>query len=153
MFAYMNGVIKITKYVRNTKNFFPPEPKKLTQHHNCMVWYPKYISSTLCKTKTYFLPEPKTAQLEKKFLQPMRRVGRFLQPTRSEYIIKMWIFLLFFGGNIVRLFFLAMSTTERGRNLGFSWIPELSPHVLLSGLDGEKEWNLVQKRLYVGTQL
>jgi hypothetical protein len=25
-----------TKYVRNTKNYFPPEPKKLTQHHNCM---------------------------------------------------------------------------------------------------------------------
>ncbi len=24
---------------------FPPEPKKLTQHHNCMVRYPKYISS------------------------------------------------------------------------------------------------------------
>jgi hypothetical protein len=26
-----------TKYVHNTKNYFPPEPKKLTQHHNCMV--------------------------------------------------------------------------------------------------------------------
>jgi hypothetical protein len=25
-----------TKYIR-TKNYFPPEPKKLTQHHNCMV--------------------------------------------------------------------------------------------------------------------
>ncbi len=25
------------KYVRNTKNYFPPEPKKLSQHHNCMV--------------------------------------------------------------------------------------------------------------------
>ena len=25
------------KYIRNTKNYFPPEPKKLTQHHNCMV--------------------------------------------------------------------------------------------------------------------
>ncbi len=25
-----------TKYVRNTKNYFPPESKKLTQHHNCM---------------------------------------------------------------------------------------------------------------------
>ena len=34
-----------TKYVRNTKNYFPPEPKKLTQQHNCMVRYPKYISS------------------------------------------------------------------------------------------------------------
>jgi hypothetical protein len=27
-----------TKYVRNTKNFFPAEPKKLTQHLNCMVF-------------------------------------------------------------------------------------------------------------------
>ncbi len=26
-----------TKYVCNTKIYFPPEPKKLTQHHNCMV--------------------------------------------------------------------------------------------------------------------
>jgi hypothetical protein len=26
-----------TKYVPNTKNYFPPEQKKLTQHHNCMV--------------------------------------------------------------------------------------------------------------------
>ncbi len=26
-----------TKYVRNTKNYFPPEPKKPTQHHNCMI--------------------------------------------------------------------------------------------------------------------
>ncbi len=26
-----------TKYVSNTKNKFPPEQKKLTQHHNCMV--------------------------------------------------------------------------------------------------------------------
>ena len=26
-----------TKYVRNTKNYFPPEPKKLTQHHKCVV--------------------------------------------------------------------------------------------------------------------
>jgi hypothetical protein len=25
------------KYVRDTKNYFPPEPKKLTQNHNCMV--------------------------------------------------------------------------------------------------------------------
>ncbi len=25
-----------TKYERNTKNCFPPEQKKLTQHHNCM---------------------------------------------------------------------------------------------------------------------
>ncbi len=24
---------------------FPPEPKKLPQHHNCVVRYPKYISS------------------------------------------------------------------------------------------------------------
>jgi hypothetical protein len=26
-----------TKYVRNIENYIPPEPKKLTQHHNCMV--------------------------------------------------------------------------------------------------------------------
>ncbi len=26
-----------TKYLRNTKNYFPTEPKKLTQHNNCMV--------------------------------------------------------------------------------------------------------------------
>ncbi len=38
-------IVLYTKYVRNTKNYFPPEPKKLTQHHNCMVRYPKYISS------------------------------------------------------------------------------------------------------------
>ncbi len=25
-----------TKYIRNTKNYFPPETKKQTQHHNCM---------------------------------------------------------------------------------------------------------------------
>ncbi len=25
-----------TKYVCNTKNYIQPEPKKLTQHHNCM---------------------------------------------------------------------------------------------------------------------
>ncbi len=33
-------------YVRNTKNYFPPEPKKLTQHHNCIVstYVPKTIS-------------------------------------------------------------------------------------------------------------
>ncbi len=74
-----------TKYVRNTKNYFPPEPKKLTQHRT--VWYSKYI--VICTTKTYFPPEQKTdttAQLEKRFLQPTRSVGRFLQPTRSECI-------------------------------------------------------------------
>ncbi len=27
----------LSMYVTNTKNYFPPEPKKLTQHHNCMV--------------------------------------------------------------------------------------------------------------------
>ncbi len=32
-----NTTVLYTKYVRNTKNYFPPEPKKLTQHHNCMV--------------------------------------------------------------------------------------------------------------------
>ncbi len=30
-------VLYATKYVRNTKNYFPPEPKKLTEHHNFMV--------------------------------------------------------------------------------------------------------------------
>ena len=52
-----------------------------------MVGYPKYISSIVCKTKTYFPLEPKTdttAQLEKRFLQPTRSVGRFLQPTQSK---------------------------------------------------------------------
>ncbi len=40
-----------TKYVRNTKNYFPPEQKKLTQHHhNCME---------NVRTKNYFPPEPK----------------------------------------------------------------------------------------------
>ncbi len=37
-----------------------------------------------------FSPEPKTdttAQLEKRFLQPTRRVGRFLQPTQSECFV------------------------------------------------------------------
>ncbi len=28
-----------TKYLRNTKNYFLQEPKKLTQHHNCIVLY------------------------------------------------------------------------------------------------------------------
>ncbi len=35
--------------LRNTKNYFPPEPKKLTQHH---VWYSKYI--VVCTTKILF---------------------------------------------------------------------------------------------------
>ncbi len=26
-----------TKYVQNTNTYLTPEPKKLTQHHNCMV--------------------------------------------------------------------------------------------------------------------
>ncbi len=30
-------VLYTTKYVCNTKNYFPPEPKKLTEHHNFMV--------------------------------------------------------------------------------------------------------------------
>jgi hypothetical protein len=35
------------KYICNTKNHFPPEPKKLTQHHNCMVVYvhKEYVKS------------------------------------------------------------------------------------------------------------
>ncbi len=32
-----NGVtVLYTKYVRNTENYFLPEPKNITQHHNCM---------------------------------------------------------------------------------------------------------------------
>ncbi len=31
-----NCIVRYTKYVRNNKNYFPPEPKKLAQHHNCM---------------------------------------------------------------------------------------------------------------------
>jgi hypothetical protein len=46
--------------LRNTKNYFPPEPKKLTQHHNCMVL--QVQSSIVCTTKTYFPPEPKLTQ-------------------------------------------------------------------------------------------
>ena len=71
--------------LRNTKNYFPPEPKKLTQHHNCMVlqvhssMYNQNLFPARTKTDT-------TAQLEKRFLQPTRSVGRFLQPTRSECI-------------------------------------------------------------------
>ena len=34
--------------------------------------------------------------------------------NRQSYIFKTWIFLLFFGGNWVQLFFLAMSTTMFG---------------------------------------
>ncbi len=57
-------VIMITKYVRNTKNYFPPEPKKITQHHNCMVlqvhssMYNQKLFPARTKTDT-------TAQLEK----------------------------------------------------------------------------------------
>ncbi len=71
--------------LRNTKNYFPPEPKKLTQHHPCMVlyvhssMYNQILFPTRTKTDT-------TAQLEKRFLQPTRSVGRFLQPTQSRCI-------------------------------------------------------------------
>ena len=71
--------------LRNTKNYFPPEPKKLTQHHNCMVlqvhssMYNQNLFPARAKTDT-------TAQLEKRFLQPARSMGRFLQPTQSECI-------------------------------------------------------------------
>ncbi len=33
----LNERKKNSKYLHNTNNYFPPEPKKLTQHHNCMV--------------------------------------------------------------------------------------------------------------------
>jgi hypothetical protein len=46
-----------TKYVHNTKNYFPPEPKKLTQHHNCMV-HSKYIVE-------YVQPKPISRQNKK----------------------------------------------------------------------------------------
>ncbi len=61
------------------------EPKKLTQHHNCMVlqvhssMYNQNLFPTRTKTDT-------TAQLEKRFLQPTQSVGRFLQPTQSKCI-------------------------------------------------------------------
>ncbi len=35
--CHNHTTVLYTKYVRNTKNYFPPEPKKLTQHHNCIV--------------------------------------------------------------------------------------------------------------------
>ena len=34
-----------TKYIRNAKKLFPARTKKLTQHHNCIVLYSKYIST------------------------------------------------------------------------------------------------------------
>jgi hypothetical protein len=47
-----------TKYVRNTKNYFPLDLTKLTQDHNSIVlWVRMYV---VCKTKTYFPPEPNT---------------------------------------------------------------------------------------------
>ncbi len=52
-----------TKYVCNTKNYFPPE------HNTTTVWNSKYI--VVCTTKTYFPPEQNTdttAQLKKRFL-------------------------------------------------------------------------------------
>ncbi len=70
-----------TKYVRNTKNYFPPEPKKKL-HNTTTVWNSKYL--VVCTTKTYFPPKRKTdttAQLEK----------RFLQPTRSKCTSLMWV--------------------------------------------------------------
>ena len=78
------------------ENYFPPQPKNW--HNRTTLLYTKYnvtpktisrqnqktnstpqlyftLSTKVCKTKTYFLPESKTdttAQLEKKFLQPMQ---------------------------------------------------------------------------------
>ncbi len=65
--------------------YFPPEPKKLTQHHNCMVLQ-VHISMY---DQNLFPARTKNWQLEKRFLQTTRSVGRFLQPTRSE-CISMW---------------------------------------------------------------
>ncbi len=72
--------------LRNTKNYFPPEPKKLTQHHNCMVLQ---IHSSMynqnpfpAKTKSWH----NSTTGKKVPVQPKQSVGRFLQPTRSECI-------------------------------------------------------------------
>jgi hypothetical protein len=75
---------------KSTKTDFLSDPKSVDrktkkldrradrQSADLVFWdtllYSKYV---VCKTKTYFPPEPKTdhnitAQLEKKFLQPMR---------------------------------------------------------------------------------
>ncbi len=35
--CHNHTTVLYTKYLCNTKNYFPPEQKKLTQHHNCMV--------------------------------------------------------------------------------------------------------------------
>jgi hypothetical protein len=58
----------LSTYVK-TKNYFPPEPKNLTQCHNCIVLE--------LRTKTYFPPEPKsdtTAQLEKAWIEEILRL-------------------------------------------------------------------------------
>ncbi len=41
--TFCQKTVLYTKCVRNTKKYFPPQPKKLTQ--NTTVWYSKYISS------------------------------------------------------------------------------------------------------------
>ncbi len=74
-FFFFPVVIKLFRRNKKTANF-PPEPKTDTPA--------RQTTGTFFR---YFPPEPKTdttAQLEKKFLQPTRSVGRFLQPTRSE---------------------------------------------------------------------
>ena len=59
---------------------------ELTDPYNCMVlqvhssMYNQNLFPARTKTDT-------TAQLEKRFLQPTRSVGRFLQPARSECIV------------------------------------------------------------------
>ncbi len=71
--------------LRNTKNYFPPEPKKLTQHHNCMVLqvHSSMYNQNPIPARTKKRHNSTTA---KRFLQPTRSLGRFLQPTRSECI-------------------------------------------------------------------
>ncbi len=76
-----------TKYVRNTKNYILPKPKKLTQHHNCMVL--QLHSSMYNQNLPISRQNQKlTRQHNWKnwFLQPTQSVGRFLQPTQSECI-------------------------------------------------------------------
>ena len=67
-------VLSYTKYLRNTKTI-----SRQNQKPNTTPQLYCTLSASVCKTKTYFPPEPKidtTAQLEK----------RFLQPTQSECI-------------------------------------------------------------------
>ena len=75
-----------TKYVRNTKNYFPPEPKKLTQHHNCMVlqvhsnMYNQNLFPARTKTDT-------TAQLEKGSSSPRKAWAGSSSPRKASVFV------------------------------------------------------------------